>query len=276
MTMRSSTNLMLTIGLSTALLACSAQEQATAEADDEPSPAVEEMAANDSGGTIPATPALETNPLRDAYFGNFHVHTSYSFDGYTNGSVTTPDDAYRWAKGESIPGGGGGGELQIKKPLDWYVVSDHAEYLGVFRKMEDPESPFSKLPIAARLTSDDQVVAFEAFGEVLTKMSEGESDPALSDPEISRTIWSEVVGIADSHSAPGRFTTFPCFEWTSNPGKQNLHRVVFFESSQNSPTCPSPRSTPIAPRTSGSGWVRSARAARSSWPSPTTATPATA
>ena len=220
----------LAVGIATSLMACGSQEESAPEAMGEtPTP-------------IPETPHAETrpvtNPLRDAYFGNFHVHTSYSFDGYTNGSVTTPDDAFRWAKGEAIPGGGGGGELRIKKPLDWYVVSDHAEYLGVFRKMEDPESPFSKLPIAARITSDDQAVAFEAFGEILTKMSEGESDPQFSDPALSRTIWSEVVGIADRHDDPGHFTTFPGFEWTSNPGKQNLHRVVIFESSDSVPDLP--------------------------------------
>jgi hypothetical protein len=187
---------------------------------------------------IPSAARAATNPLREAYFGNFHVHTSYSFDGYTNGCVTGPDDAYRWAKGEAIPGGGGGGDLKIKTPLDWYVVSDHAEYLGVFRKMEDPASPFSKLPIAKRITSGDQKVAFEAFAEVLNKMSAGESDPRLSDPETSKSIWQEVVRIADKHYAPGRFTTFPGFEWTSNPGQRNLHRVVVFKTSEHVPDVP--------------------------------------
>lgn len=179
-----------------------------------------------------------THPLREAYFGNFHVHTSYSFDGYTNGSVTAPDDAYRWAKGEAIPGGGGGPDLKIEVPLDWYVVSDHAEYLGVFRRMEDPESPFAKLEIAKRITSDDEAERFAAFAEILNKMSAGESDPDLSDPKVSKTIWQEVVETADRHYAPGVFTTFPGYEWTSNPEQRNLHRVVVFESSKGVPDLP--------------------------------------
>jgi hypothetical protein len=190
-----------------------------------------------AGGTA-AAQEVQLRPQREAYFGNFHVHTSYSFDGYTNGSVTAPDDAYRWAKGEAIPGGGGGPELKIKVPLDWYVVSDHAEYLGVFRKMEDPESPFSKLEIAKRITSDDEAVAFAAFGELLNKMSAGESDPELTDAVVSKTIWQEVVATADRHYKPGRFTTFPGYEWTSNPGQENLHRVVVFESSKGAPDLP--------------------------------------
>ena len=102
--------------------------------------------------------------------------------------------------------------LKIKRPLDWYVVADHAEYLGVFRKMEDPDSPFSKLPIAKRVTSDDQKVAFDAYSEILNKMSAGESDPQLSNPAYSATIWNEVVATADKHYKPGKFTTFPGFE----------------------------------------------------------------
>lgn len=198
---------------------------------------VAESAPAASQPTASASAAVSSYP-EEAWFGNFHVHTSFSFDGYTNGSVATPDDAYRWAKGESIPGGKNDVMLRIKRPLDWYVVSDHAEYLGVFRKMEDPASPFSKLPIASEVTSADQATAFAAFGKILDEMSAGKSDPQLSDPAISKTIWQEVVATADKHNAPGEFTTFPGFEWTSNPGKQNLHRVVFFENSTNVPDLP--------------------------------------
>ena len=185
-----------------------------------------------------ADEVVPKNSLKDAYFGNLHVHTSYSFDGYTNGSITDPDDAYRWAKGAPIPGGGEGGDMQIKVPLDWYAVSDHAEYLGVFKKMEDPDSQFSKLPIAAQVTSDDKAVAFEAFSNVLEKLSAGESDPDLTDSETSKTIWREVVDTADAHYEPGKFTTFPAYEWTSNPNQRNLHRVVLFETSSHVPDLP--------------------------------------
>jgi hypothetical protein len=194
-----------------------------------------DMAANDSGAD---TPSVVLNPLREAYFGNLHVHTSYSFDGYTNGSVTSPDDAYRWAKGEAIPGGGDGSELKILRPLDWYVVSDHAEYLGVFRQMANPNSPLSQLAIAERVTSDDQAVAFQAYSDVLNDMSAGIIDPQLADPVIGRTIWIAVVATADEHNEPGSFTTFPGYEWTSNPGKQNLHRVVVFANSDGVPELP--------------------------------------
>lgn len=175
---------------------------------------------------------ITRNATKDVYFGNLHVHTSYSFDGYTNGSVTTPDDAYRWAKGGAIAASGEGGELQIKVPLDWYAVSDHAEYLGVFKKMEDPNSPMSELPMAKEIAKGDPVKSFEIFNEVLDGISKGEADPQLADPALMRSMWKEIVTIADKHNEPGKFTTFPAFEWTSNPNSENLHRVVLFENSR--------------------------------------------
>ena len=185
-----------------------------------------------------ASPSIAVTKNKQAYFGNVHVHTSWSFDGYTNGSRTSPDDAYRWAQGKSIPGGGGGGELKIIKPLDFYAVSEHAEYMGVFAKMGDATSPVSKLEIAKEITSDDKSVAFAAFVKVLGDMNKGVSQPELSNPVLAKSLWQEVIKIADRHNNPGVFTTFPAFEWTSAPNNRNLHRVVLFKNNQHLPELP--------------------------------------
>jgi len=178
------------------------------------------------------------NENKNAYFGNLHVHTSWSFDGFTNGSITEPDDAYRWAQGEAIPGGGDGTPLKIKVPLDWYAVSDHAEWMGMFKMMEDPNSPLGKLDFAKRVTSDDPAVSFKAFGDFLTDFSTGgelSKEPMFSDPKIMKSVWGKIIKTADKHNQPGKFTTFPAFEWTSNPNTRNLHRVVLFQNSDNLP-----------------------------------------
>ncbi len=175
---------------------------------------------------------------KNAYFGNLHIHTSWSFDGFTNGSVTEPDDAYRWAQGESIPGGGNGTPLQIKKPLDWYAVSDHAEWMGMFKMMGDPETELSKLDFAKRVTSKDPAIAFKAFGDFLYDFSTGgplSTEPLFSDEKIMKSVWKEIVDITEKHNKPGKFTTFPAFEWSSNPNTQNLHRVVLFKNAENIP-----------------------------------------
>lgn len=172
------------------------------------------------------------------YFGAVHIHTSYSFDAFTNGSLSLPSDAYEWARGKAIAGGGGGGKLKILRPLDFYAVSDHAEYMGVFRQMANPDNPLSKHELAERVTSKDPTVAMETFAEILREMSAGKSRPEFTDPKISRPIWKEIVETADRYNDPGKFTTFPAFEWTSNPNKRNLHRVVLFADSKNVPETP--------------------------------------
>jgi hypothetical protein len=174
-------------------------------------------------------------PATKAFFGAVHVHTSYSFDAYTNGTLTSPAHAYQWAQGKAIPGGGGGPDLQLKQPLDFYAVSDHAEWLGVFKLMEDPNSPMSKLPMAVDITSTDQNTRMQAFAKVLRDFSNGKSDPALDDPVVNQTVWKDITTTADEYYRPGEFTTFPAFEWSSNPEMRNLHRVVVFENSKNLP-----------------------------------------
>lgn len=194
---------------------------------------------------FPLCATMAAEPAANAYFGAVHVHTSYSFDAYTNGTLTSPAHAYQWAQGKAIPGGGGGPDLQIRHPLDFYAVSDHAEWLGVFKLMEDPGNPLSKLPLAADITSADQNTRMQAFAKVLRDFSTGKADPALNNPEVNRTVWKDIAATADEYYRPGEFTTFPAFEWSANPDMRNLHRVVLFRDSSHLPerVLPSTEST---------------------------------
>jgi Protein of unknown function (DUF3604) len=177
------------------------------------------------------------NPLRNAYFGAVHIHTGYSFDAFTNGTLSTPADAYEWAQGKPIPASklAPGKTIKAVAPLDFYAVADHAEYMGVFREMQNPASPLSQTDIAKRVTSSDPNVVRQTFAQLLRDLSAGKVDPTLADPAISRTIWADIVKTADAYYRPGVFTTFPAFEWTSNPNKRNLHRVVVFRDSGHVP-----------------------------------------
>ena len=125
--------------------------------------------------------------------------------------------------------------MKIVTPLDFYAVSDHAELMGVFNKMADPKDPLSKTDLAKRVNSSDPNTAMQAFAGVLRDMSAGKVHPMLTDPAVSRTVWAEFVKTADAYYRPGSFTTFPAFEWTSNPNKRNLHRVVVFRDSKHVP-----------------------------------------
>ena len=239
-----------TLLLVTLLSACGADPDTkvteTASESPQPGTAQEPMKADAEGSADSATAmrtasdnAVPSNPNRDVYFGNLHVHTRWSFDAYINEAWLDPDAAYRWAKGEEIPAEGEHGKpMKIGTPLDWYIVSDHAEYLGALPLLDDPDSPVSKHPLAADITGDDPKKSFDAYGKILDGISNRKVDPILGDKELTRTLWSDVVKIADEHYEPGKFTTMPGYEWTANPDWRNLHRVVFFRDSARVPDMP--------------------------------------
>ena len=98
------------------------------------------------------------NPDKNAYFGETHVHTSWSLDAFAIGNtLTTPGDAYKYFKGEPIKHPLGY-EVKIETPLDWAGVTDHSEYAGVVQLANDPKSPVSKIPAggASRSESEDE------------------------------------------------------------------------------------------------------------------------
>ena len=92
--------------------------------------------------------AQEKNPDRNAYFGEEHIHTSWSVDAWVMGNrITGPDDAYKYAQGETIKHPMGF-DIRIDTPLDFMGVTDHSEYVGVTKEANTPGSYVSKLPAA--------------------------------------------------------------------------------------------------------------------------------
>lgn len=182
-----------------------------------------------------ATPsrALQPNPLRNAYFGDLHVHTSYSFDAFIFGTRTTPDDAYRYAKGEAIDHAAGFKIQLASGPLDFQAVTDHAEFIGQFPAMADPTTEISKHPRAASLTGARTAKeAREVFARLYSLLdSDGNLEPGLLDVNVIRSAWQEIIDTANRHYVPGEFTTFIGFEFTAGPNSQNLHRNVIYRGS---------------------------------------------
>ncbi|MBT5068324.1 MAG: DUF3604 domain-containing protein, partial [Halieaceae bacterium] len=84
---------------------------------------------------------------RTAFYGDLHVHTEYSFDGYAMGTQATPYDAYRFAKGEALTNPGGF-EMKLSRPLDFYAVTDHAMFLGLVKASAETGTDFSKTEFA--------------------------------------------------------------------------------------------------------------------------------
>jgi hypothetical protein len=213
----------LALGVSAlALAACGKKVDTTAAGGDQAAVVAE------GDKVAAAEAAVAANPERQAFFGAVHVHTSNSFDAFTNGTRTTPQDAYDWAKGKEITNSGFGGKIQTGTSLDFYMVSDHAEFMGAMTELANPESPLSKSDLGKGIMSPDANTRMQTFGKILQDMSEGNPPAVLTDPALARSVWSKMVQAADANYAPGTFTTFAGFEWTANPNNRNLHRVVVF------------------------------------------------
>ena len=179
----------------------------------------------------------EKNPLRDVFFGETHLHTSWSFDAYVFGNMLAgPEDAYQYALGKPIRHPGGY-MVQIKRPLDFMAVTDHSEYMGTVRLANDPQSDLSKLPIAEKLKvrsrEDIQKVYLFLATSIIT-----EPVKELISPEVAGSVWKRVVEIADKYNQPGRFTTFAAYEWSSTPDNRNLHRNILFKDTKKVPSLP--------------------------------------
>ncbi|HML93038.1 DUF3604 domain-containing protein [Methyloceanibacter sp.] len=183
--------------------------------------------------------ALAQEPAdRKAFFGEQHVHTSWSFDAYIFGNhITGPADAYKYAKGEPIKHPLGY-EVQITTPLDWMGVTDHSEYAGVVRLSNDPSSPISKLPIAEKLKVRDPADIQKIYLWLGTSLIEDKPIEALMKPEISDTVWQQNNKAADEAYEPGKFTAFCSYEWTDNPNYRNMHRNVYFKDCAKVPARP--------------------------------------
>ena len=169
---------------------------------------------------------------RQALFGDVHVHTYLSFDAYIFGIRRTPDDAYRYALGEPIRHAAGYDIALKGGPLDFYAVTDHAEYLGVLREMDDPSSPMSLLDYAKDMFSSVREKITAAFGKMGEVMHTGKAIPELDNHEVVKSAWTELGAAADRFYRPGKFTTFAGYEYTSTPEHGNLHRVVLFRTAR--------------------------------------------
>jgi hypothetical protein len=194
----------------------------------------------------PAGPGSE----RSAFFGDLHVHTTYSFDAYAFGTLATPYDAYRYARGEAIlhPAGFA---MQLRQPLDFYAVTDHAMFLGVAAAAGDTSTEFSKLELARpindlnaadnrdSLSLPGRVRAFSTFlPDMVAGIRSGEIERE-SVLDITRSAWRDTVAAAELFNEPGHFTTFVAYEYTSSSDDRgNLHRNVIFKGGNEVPAVP--------------------------------------
>lgn len=192
------------------------------------------MAAQDFQSTPPSgeikySPYLREDFPNQVFFGDTHLHTSYSADAGMVGATTTPDDAYRFAKGEEVVSSQGV-PARLQRPLDFLVVSDHAENLGLAVALDKQD------PVLAANEWGKQLSALFAPRDIDARSKSYEfwmsatytGDDPLAGTAFGKTMWNQVTEAAERHNAPGAFSAVIGFEWTSMPGGANLHRNVIF------------------------------------------------
>jgi hypothetical protein len=231
-------------GLLPILWGCSERETLSIGGGDRPSgvlfPASEEI--------LQLRPA--PNAERNAYFGDLHVHTGYSFDAYVFGNTSTPADAYRYARGEALDHPSGY-RIQLQQPLDFYAVTDHAMFLGLVRDAADTSTAFSRYEVAEPLHNINAWYNMNGwsigkrtrnFATFLTAtvngLLDGSIDPAVTEA-VTRSAWRDSVRAADDAYVPGSFTTFAAYEYTTSTDDMgNLHRNVIFRDTDRLPAMP--------------------------------------
>ena len=177
------------------------------------------------------TAALAQEPAdRKAFFGEQHIHTSWSVDAWLFGNhLTGPDDALKYAQGATIKHPLGY-DIKIEQPLDWMGVTDHSEYVGITKQANTPGSAVSKMPEAQPLilkNPNDPADVAKVFAYLVSLVSKPPIKAFMS-PQVAGTIWKENVKIADENNKPGTFTAFCSYEFTSQYNFRNLHRNVYF------------------------------------------------
>ncbi len=184
------------------------------------------------------------DPLRRPLFGDTHVHTTLSLDANVRGTRLGPEASYRFARGEAIgiqpydDEGNAIRTLQRERPLDWLVISDHAESLGAIVQCTDPESPGFDHPQCERLRGDP-LEAFASIGLRTSRPPDDATYPELCGDEGALCIesgldvWTDVQSVAAAfhdHASSCSFTTLLGYEWSATPETRNLHRNVIFRS----------------------------------------------
>jgi len=177
------------------------------------------------------SPYAERNFPTRPLFGDTHLHTAASFDAGAFGARLTPRDAYRFARGGQVMASSGQ-PVRLSRPLDFLVVADHSDNMGMFpdlfagkpEVLADPQARKWYDMIQSGQGGDAALEIIFSFGKGTLPKS------MIYGPETRayRSAWQDTIAAAEEYNEPGRFTAFIGYEWTSNTAGNNLHRNVVF------------------------------------------------
>jgi hypothetical protein len=179
------------------------------------------------------SPYAGRNFPTQVFWGDTHLHTGMSMDAGAFGARLSPEDAYRFARGEELTSSTG---LQVKlgRPLDFLVVADHSDNMGFFPRLYAGDPEMLADPTGRKwydMVQEGGQTGVQAAVEIIVAFSTNTFPPALDSrpgEAAFRSAWDEVIGAAEKYNQPGEFTAFIGWEWTSNTSGMNLHRVVIY------------------------------------------------
>ena len=181
---------------------------------------------SDKLGAKEYSPNLDRGYPQRVFWGDTHLHTSYSTDAGMMANRLGPDAAYRFARGEEVVSSLGV-RAKLIRPFDFLVVADHAENLGLAPMIAESNPDLLRIPWGKKIhdliKQNKPGDAYALWGE---SMAAG--DDPLNNKAVERTMWERVTGYAEQYNQPGVFTAMIGYEWTSSPGGNNLHRNVIF------------------------------------------------
>ncbi len=179
----------------------------------------------------PYSPWVDQNFPQRPLFGDTHMHTKQSFDAVSFGTSLGPEEAYRFARGEEVVSSTGV-RGRLSRPLDFMVVADHAENMGTMGAVKDGLPAVMTDPTIRgwhQNLKDGGDAAMIPYYAILKMVDEGTPMPdVLVDKRLTQSIWAKNNAAAEKYNEPGRFTAFIGYEWSSNAGGNNLHRVVVY------------------------------------------------
>jgi hypothetical protein len=172
------------------------------------------------------------NPLKEAYFGETHMHTEFSLDAYIGGNRMSPDQSLRFAQGEAIVLEKFGKSWQLKRPLDFAAITDHAEYIGESYTILTPGSQghTDDAPKSIREVDnlEDGLKLFVKYVVSNNRSSKPSHPDFYQGVNSTMSAWKIMNDATEKNYKPGKFTTLHAFEWSGAPSGANLHRNIIF------------------------------------------------
>jgi hypothetical protein len=240
--------------MGTVSVACSPQEKPapdlapaepagdTSTPEQEPSEALDAKPEASTGGSgdaqyaqtpPPSTKKISYSPYperdfpQNVYFGDTHLHTSFSTDAGMIGNTLGPDAAYRFAKGERVTSSTGV-EAKLERPLDFLVVADHAESIGAAPAIANGDAVILETEFGRQLYELVESGQPDKAYDMWLEAGQKQQNPLAGEMRLIGPAWKAMTAAAEAANQPGLFSAFIGFEFTTHPDGKNLHRVVVF------------------------------------------------